>query len=99
MHPLTRPQGPRKSKCGNELWKQWTEFKPRHVFLRRVSGNGSRPKIKKKKQGRGGSCFREKRAMMKLLPPHHPPTPGKNAMDGTWCRVGGQGWGPLEFQV
>lgn len=36
---------------------------------------------------------------MKLLPPHHPPTPGKNAMDGTWCRVGGQGWGPLEFQV
>lgn len=75
MHPLTRPQGPRKSKCGNELWKQWTEFKPRHVFLWRVSGNGSRPKIKKKKAGEGGLMLQRKKGNDETVappPPTHP---------------------------
>lgn len=27
------------------------------------------------------------------------PPPRKNAMYGTWCRVGGHGWGLPEFQV
>ncbi len=25
--------------------------------------------------------------------------PGKNAMYGAWCKVGGHGWGLLKFQV
>lgn len=52
LHSLTGPT-PQESKCGSELWKQWTEFKPSHVFLRSVSGNGNGSKIKGEKR-RGG---------------------------------------------
>lgn len=49
LHSLTGPT-PQESKCGSELWKQWTKFKPSHVFLRSVSGNGNGSKIKGEKR-------------------------------------------------
>lgn len=97
LHSLTQPQGPhrKESKCGSELWKQWTEFKnPMHVFLWSVSGSGSRSNIK----GEGGKCFREKENDETAAPPH-PTLSRKNATYGTWCGVGGQGRGVFEFQV
>lgn len=87
---ITAGPAPQESKCGSELWKQWTEFKPLHVFLWSVSGNGSRSKIKR----RGGPPASEKKGNDETVAP-----PGKNAMYGTWCRVGGHGWGLLGFQV
>lgn len=53
LHSLAGPT-PQESKCGSELWKQWAEFKPSHVFLRSVSGNGNGSKIKGERRRGGG---------------------------------------------
>lgn len=56
LHSLARSLAcslaPPQSKSGSGVWKQWSEFKPSHVFLKRVSGNGNASKIKREKGGR-----------------------------------------------
>lgn len=73
LHSLTGPT-PQESKCGSELWKQWTKFKPSHVFLWSVSGNGNGSKIKGEKR-RGGWWNPD------TASPHHP----QECNDCTWC--------------
>lgn len=80
LHPLTQPQGPHHRRLNVAMSLRpvgWVQAL--HVIQPSVSGNGSRSKI----IGEGGSTS-EEGVWWNCCP-----LPGKNAMYGTWCRVGG----------
>lgn len=78
-HSPTAPQ----SKSGSGVWKQWSEFKPPHVFLKRVSGNGNASKIKKGERRRRREGGNDETLTLPSLPPF-PSTP-REWNDCTWC--------------